>query len=83
MSTCPFWYLPTCDPQESPGLASWVRRMRYDKKLGQLPEERVKKLEDIGFKWALRASQIGDCLARLKVFKEKHGVHSIQATFVI
>jgi len=48
--------------------------MRYEKKIGNLEPDRVKALEDLDFKWALRQTDTQDFLGRLKSFKELHGV---------
>jgi len=42
------------DPVEWMSLAHWVNNQRAAKKIGHLKEDRVRKLEDIGFVWEMR-----------------------------
>lgn len=51
---------------DDPQLASWVANQRHRKKAGSLLPERVKRLEDIGFAWAVYGK---DALPRAR--KEK------------
>jgi hypothetical protein len=37
--------------KEDPHLGDWVTRQRYRKKKGLLKEERIKRLDGIGFQW--------------------------------
>ena len=40
--------------KENPSLAVWVMNQRQTYKKGLMKEERIKKLENIGFKWKQR-----------------------------
>jgi len=42
------------DPVEWMSLAHWVNNQRAAKKIGHLKEDRIRKLEDIGFLWEMR-----------------------------
>ena len=77
-------YRVPCTSQENPGLARWVQSLRtaYKEKqkrgeayVGQLTDERMKKLEEIGFEWSLQAPKISweERLEQLKEFKNING----------
>ena len=66
----PKWY------PSNPPLGWWVRNVRKAKKHGTIAEERVRRLDALGFRWVLRPSitvvweqRIND----LKAFKKQHG----------
>ncbi|KAL7546837.1 hypothetical protein ACHAWF_010167 [Thalassiosira exigua] len=42
--------------KENPKLARWVKQQRYQFKLGRILEDRLKRLNDIGFEWSPRSS---------------------------
>ena len=45
--------VPKDYPQNSK-LGSWVAKQRYDRKIGRLPKDRIKRLDKAGFVWSLR-----------------------------
>jgi hypothetical protein len=67
--------VPNCY-KESPTLARWVKRQRYQYTLmieGQtsaMTEERVKMLEEVGFVWDSQAASWEERLEELKVFRK-------------
>ena len=38
---------------KNPNLGSWVANQRHRKKMGKMPPYRVKRLEELGFKWSI------------------------------
>jgi len=54
-------------PQTVGRLGSWVNNQRAKYKLGKLTEERIQKLEEIGFVWALKNEEAG----KLQFFHRK------------
>ncbi len=53
-------------------LANWVHTVRKRRKLGNLSEAQVRRLDELGFTWS-RASDWAKRLQELKAFKKKHG----------
>lgn len=54
-------------------LRSWVSLQRKLKRSGTLSDERVKKLNEIGFVWGSGRKDWDEMLAELRTFKNKHG----------
>jgi hypothetical protein len=63
--------------QQNPQLGKWVRNQRQQHKTGSLKEERIAKLNDVGFIWEVKTDSKHqpweDRLLQLLEFKEKHG----------
>jgi len=69
--------VPAQYPLNQP-LAKWTNYVRRQKKVGKLPAERIRCLEELGFCWALRERSVfrldwDVMLAALTAFKERHG----------
>uniref|UniRef100_UPI00214BFF36 helicase associated domain-containing protein n=1 Tax=Chlamydia suis TaxID=83559 RepID=UPI00214BFF36 len=58
---------------QNPQLASWVRNQRTDFKEGKLAEDRVARLEEIGFVWDVLKEVWEENFLELKRFREEHG----------
>jgi len=54
-------------------LAAWVAVQRQFRKKAKLDEERVKRLDEIGFVWDAREQMWEECFAKLVAYKEEHG----------
>ncbi len=59
--------------QRNPELSNWVNRQRRQYKTGQLDEEQIKKLEDVGFLWDIRQNIWEKRFSELSLFKAKIG----------
>ena len=66
--------------KENPSLAEWVKRQRYQykrKTLGahnsMMPDERMKKLEKLGFVWSSHDQMWEEHISNLKIYMEIHG----------
>lgn len=55
---------------DDPHLASWLARQRHLRKLGTLSTERVRRLDEIGFRWTMCGSKGGTAQGKKRV--EKH-----------
>ena len=62
---------------KSHNLGQWCQHHRGDKRRGKLSEERIKKLEEIGFDWDPIETQWKEAYSLLKEYKEEHGSVSI------
>ncbi|WP_257616910.1 helicase associated domain-containing protein, partial [Chlamydia suis] len=58
---------------QNPQLASWVRRQRSDFKKGKLAEDKIARLEEIGFVWDVLEEEWEKNFLELKRFREEHG----------
>mgnify|MGYP001592065932 CR=1 FL=1 len=58
---------------ENPSLSHWVTTQRQNRKRGTLNEERLRRLNDIGFAWNIRESGWEQRFAELVEFKTKTG----------
>ncbi|ABM69340.1 DEAD/DEAH box helicase [Prochlorococcus marinus] len=58
-------------PSKEPILGTWVNRMRTRKH--KLSQEKIKKLNDMGFIWDILSYEWNEKITLLKKFKEKHG----------
>jgi hypothetical protein len=73
--------VPAHYPPNRP-LGRWVNHIRLRKKAGKLAEERIRCLEELGFRWALRKRSAfrpdwNLMLAALTAFKERHGHRNV------
>ncbi|MEB2690595.1 DEAD/DEAH box helicase [Chlamydia suis] len=64
--------VPQRHPQ-NPQLASWVRRHRADFKDGKISEDKIARLEEIGFVWDVLKEEWEKNFLELKRFREEHG----------
>jgi superfamily II DNA or RNA helicase len=60
-------------PTTSTGLGSWVHIQRRAKRHGKLPEEKIRRLDEIGFSWAFIDSRWEEKYSELVSYKAKHG----------
>jgi superfamily II DNA or RNA helicase len=68
--------------KENPGLGSWVQLQRARIKRGDLIEEQIKLLDDLGFTWRFRDKGTWeDRLAEVVAYKAKHGDCDIPTIF--
>jgi len=71
--------------KEDPTLGRWVANQRANRKQGILSEERVRRLEELGFVWGLLGAQVhltwSDRFEQLKAFKERFGHCNVAATW--
>jgi superfamily II DNA or RNA helicase len=58
---------------ENQQLGNWVAKQRTDNKYKKLNDDRIKRLDDIGFVWNPIESQWEDMFVVLKEYKKKHG----------
>ncbi|WP_080126619.1 DEAD/DEAH box helicase [Chlamydia suis] len=58
---------------QNPQLASWVRRQRADFKEGKLAEDKIERLEEIGFVWRVFEEAWEENFLELQRFREEHG----------
>ncbi|MDD6309771.1 MAG: helicase associated domain-containing protein, partial [Chlamydia suis] len=58
---------------QNPQLASWVSTQRYAFKKGKLAEDRIARLEEIGFVWRVLEEAWEENFLELKRFREEHG----------
>ncbi|MHA6247119.1 helicase associated domain-containing protein [Pontibacter sp. CAU 1760] len=57
-------------------LVSWIERQRLSKQKGQLPQDRYKRLEEIGFTWScedMKRSSWEERYEQLKVYRKNKG----------
>ena len=64
--------------REDPSLAAWVFNCRRQRKQGSLDAERIKRLDAIGFAWAMRTRRFvardwDAMVAQLEAFHREHG----------
>ncbi|WP_257616739.1 helicase associated domain-containing protein, partial [Chlamydia suis] len=64
--------VPTRYP-ENPDLGSWVSTQRYAFKKGKLPEDKIERLEEIGFVWDVTEEAWEKNFLELKRFREEYG----------
>ncbi|MGV3640553.1 MAG: helicase associated domain-containing protein, partial [Adhaeribacter sp.] len=63
-------------PANQEKLVSWIERQRLARKKNQLPPDRVKRLDEIGFIWSceeVNGRSWDEKFAQLKAYKKKHG----------
>jgi hypothetical protein len=58
---------------ESPNLGKWVMRQRFFKRKGGLSQERIKRLDDIGFAWSPLDTSWKRKFDQLAAFTTEHG----------
>ncbi|WP_080121412.1 DEAD/DEAH box helicase [Chlamydia suis] len=58
---------------QNPQLASWVHNHRQDFKKGKLAEDRIERLEEIGFVWDVLEEEWEENFLELQRFREEHG----------
>ncbi|KDU80239.1 restriction endonuclease family protein [Chlamydia muridarum] len=58
---------------KNPQLATWVRNQRNDFKEGKLSEDRITRLEEIGFIWKVFEGAWEENFLELQRFQEEHG----------
>ncbi len=58
---------------DNPALGTWVNNQRALKKKNRLPNDRIHRLETIGFVWGPLADTWEQMFVMLLAFKEKHG----------
>ncbi|MDY4960476.1 MAG: Helicase associated domain protein, partial [Chlamydia suis] len=58
---------------QNPQLASWVSKQRQDFKKGKLSEDRIARLEELGFVWDVLEEEWEENFLELKRFREEHG----------
>ncbi|WP_080132990.1 DEAD/DEAH box helicase [Chlamydia suis] len=58
---------------QNPDLGSWVSNQRVDFKEGKLSEDRIARLEEIGFVWDVLEEEWEKNFLELKRFQEEHG----------
>ncbi|WP_257616748.1 DEAD/DEAH box helicase [Chlamydia suis] len=58
---------------QNPQLASWVSNQRKDFKKGDLSEDRIERLEEIGFVWRVLEEAWEENFLELQRFREEHG----------
>jgi superfamily II DNA or RNA helicase len=58
---------------ENKKLATWIRTQRGEYQKGKLSEDRIKRLEEIGFVWEKLESQWEEMFTMLKEYKDKCG----------
>jgi hypothetical protein len=58
---------------ENKQLSSWVANQRINYRNGKLSDDRIKRLEDIGFVWERFESKWEEQFAALKEYKKNHG----------
>ena len=60
-------------PQRYSNLGAWVNRIRYKK--NELDQAKIRQLEDMGFKWKVKASPKSwpGWIAELQAYKDEHG----------
>ena len=68
----------TCSVPQRQGLGRWVSRQRQNRRGGKMPEDRIKKLDDLGFNWdttrgAILLTTWDKRLKKLKAFEAEHG----------
>jgi hypothetical protein len=66
--------------KEDPTLAGWVKQQRYQFKLGRILEDRLKRLNEIGFEWSKDDSRWKERFDELEQFKCKHGHCNVPST---
>ena len=52
---------------EDPSLGSWVNNQRQKYRNGKLSEERIRRLESIGFEWSLKKTRVRFARSGLRV----------------
>ncbi len=62
-------------------LGTWVFAQRNRKMLGKLADDKVQKLEDLGFVWSASDKAWENAFAALAEYKEKHGSFNIPADY--
>ena len=58
---------------ENKQFGTWVSKQRQNYKKGKLTEDRIKRLENLGFVWDPYESQWEEMFEVLKEYKDKHG----------
>ena len=58
---------------QNPQLGSWVSNQRADFKKGDLSEDKIARLEEIGFVWDVLEEEWEENFLELKRFQEEHG----------
>lgn len=62
-------------------LGGWCSNQRSKQKNGSLSERRAAQLEDVGFRWDIRASYWDEGFRHLKTFVEREGHASVRRSF--
>lgn len=75
-----------CEPPKEwppdPGLAAWVAEQRERRRREQLPEERVRRLDELGFAWKTPADVLWDeQFDRLVTYKKQYGNTAVPHNF--
>ena len=60
-----------CNPKRHGSLGEWVKNLR--KRKGKLSDERVQKLDDLGFVWDARSTPWDERVNELTKYKSNHG----------
>ena len=63
-------------------LGSWVQHRRADKKNGELSEDRIKRLDEIGFVWDVLEAAWEEMFGLLVAYKDEHGDCNMPQTTV-
>ena len=67
--------------KDDPSLATWVNNQRATKKKGKLATEKKKKLDEIGFCWALKERDWEEAFEKIRLYKEENGHCDVPAGY--
>ncbi len=57
----------------STDLGTWVHNQRHNRKVGAISEDRIQRLDEIGFEWEPVEAQWNEQYEKLAMYKAKHG----------
>lgn len=60
-------------PQSASSLVLWIRNQRQSRKKGELSEDRIRRIDEIGFDWDHFESQWERTFSKLLAYKMEHG----------
>ncbi|WP_231911662.1 DEAD/DEAH box helicase [Chlamydia suis] len=66
---------------QNPDLGSWVSNQRVDFKKGDLSEDRIVRLEELGFVWYVLEEEWEKNFLELQRFREEHGHCKVPASY--
>ena len=59
--------------EKDPNLSTWISQQRHGYKVGHMDQEKVRRLNELGFVWDVLQSQWEQQLSELKAFKKRFG----------